>query len=153
MKKQNGFTLIELLVVIAVIGILASVVLASLNSARAKGRDAQRVSTIREIQKALEFYYDKYGYYPNYTENECVGTEGYTTTNNNFMQSLVTEGFLPAYPKDPANIQCRLQYAPTNSNQGYIIFTIFENWAPNNRCDQNHTNSGYSCFIEGYWPS
>ena len=54
MKK--GFTLIELLVVIAIIGILASVVLASLNSARKKSRDARRVADIKQIQLALELY-------------------------------------------------------------------------------------------------
>ncbi|MEK9175103.1 MAG: type II secretion system protein, partial [Patescibacteria group bacterium] len=56
MKK--GFTLIELLVVIAIIGILASVVLASLNSARAKSRDARRIADVKQIQLALELYYD-----------------------------------------------------------------------------------------------
>jgi len=58
-----GFTLIELLVVIAIIGILSSVVLASLNSARTKGRDARRMSDLHNIQLALELYYNKYGTY------------------------------------------------------------------------------------------
>jgi len=55
---RQGFTLIELLVVIAIIGILASVVLASLNSARKKSRDARRVADIKQIQLALELYFD-----------------------------------------------------------------------------------------------
>lgn len=59
-KKEGngGFTLIELLVVIAIIGILASIVLASLNTARKKGRDARRVADMKQVQLALELYYD-----------------------------------------------------------------------------------------------
>ena len=58
MNKHKGFTLIELLVVIAIIGILSSVVLASLNGARKKGRDARRISDLKQVQLALELYYD-----------------------------------------------------------------------------------------------
>lgn len=60
-RHARGFTLIELLVVIAIIGILSSVVLASLNSARRKGRDARRISDVKQIQLALELYYDSSG--------------------------------------------------------------------------------------------
>lgn len=56
--NRRGFTLIELLVVIAIIGILASIVLASLNSARRKSRDARRVADIKQLQLALELYFD-----------------------------------------------------------------------------------------------
>ncbi len=53
---RRGFTLIELLVVIAIIGLLSSVVLASLNTARAKARDTQRLQSLVQIRNALFFY-------------------------------------------------------------------------------------------------
>lgn len=64
MKRNKGFTLIELLVVVAIIGVLASIILSSLNSARAKARDARRESDIKTIQTALEMYYLDHGDYP-----------------------------------------------------------------------------------------
>ena len=56
--KQNkkGFTLIELLVVIAIIGILSTLAVVSLGSARLKARDAKRLSDIRSTQSALEIF-------------------------------------------------------------------------------------------------
>lgn len=63
MYKNKGFTLIELLVVIAIIGILSSVVLASLNSARGKGNDAAIKSNLANMRVQAELYYDTNGNY------------------------------------------------------------------------------------------
>lgn len=63
-RTSRGFTLIELLVVIAIIGILSSIVLASLNSARLKSRDARRIADIKQLQLALQLYYDANTDYP-----------------------------------------------------------------------------------------
>ena len=53
LKYKRGFTLIELLVVIGIIGILSTVVLASLNNVRIKAENSKTISTLREMQKAI----------------------------------------------------------------------------------------------------
>jgi prepilin-type N-terminal cleavage/methylation domain-containing protein len=58
MKTNRGFTLIELLVVIAIIGILSSVVLASLNTARDKGTDAAIKANLANARAQAELFYD-----------------------------------------------------------------------------------------------
>lgn len=84
---RRGFTLIELLVVIAIIGILASIVLASLDSARKKGRDARRVADVKQLQLALELYYDQYNQFPT-----ALSTS-----------SLVANNFISSIPLDPSS--------------------------------------------------
>ncbi len=61
---KDGFTLIELLVVIAIIGILSTLAIVALGSARAKSRDSKRVADMQAIQKALELYYADNASYP-----------------------------------------------------------------------------------------
>lgn len=68
LKSSVGAVIIIIIVglffSIAVIGLLSSVVLASLNSARGKGRDARRVADIKMLQLALELHFDAAGSYP-----------------------------------------------------------------------------------------
>jgi len=94
-NSQKGFTLIELLVVIAIIGVLASIVLASLNSARAKSRDARRLSDIKQLQLALELYFD------GPTNEYPPGSITCSLSVNYGMEALVTGNYIPQVPKDP----------------------------------------------------
>lgn len=101
-KYTRGFTLIELLVVIAIIGLLSSVIVAPIQSARKKGRDAQRVSSLKSIQTALAFYYDDNGTYPivGTWTGECPSYGG--VSNSNVIPGLVPN-YLPRMPVDPLN--------------------------------------------------
>lgn len=63
-KSGAGFTLIELLVVVSILGLMASILMVSLNSARVRAREAYRRASLRQVATALESFYDDHGYYP-----------------------------------------------------------------------------------------
>jgi prepilin-type N-terminal cleavage/methylation domain-containing protein len=97
-KNQKGFTLIELLVVIAIIGLLSTLSVVALNSARARARDARRLSDIQQIQSALEMYYNDSNAYPTSLGTSIVGSSTYlaivptapTPADNNTGSSICT---------------------------------------------------------------
>jgi prepilin-type N-terminal cleavage/methylation domain-containing protein len=90
-KEQGGFTLIELLVVISIISLLSSVVLATVNSARGKARDAKRAEQRLQVETALNFYYNDFGTWPSSGGGASLGFKcfGAPTTESCFQGTVV----------------------------------------------------------------
>lgn len=97
--------MIELLVVISIIGLLATTVLASVNSARAKARDARRVADLKQIITALQFYYDDNGSYPPVTYGPGGSLSGWEVSykdSSQFLNQILP--YMPRVSVDPTNI-------------------------------------------------
>ncbi|MBI4457541.1 prepilin-type N-terminal cleavage/methylation domain-containing protein [Candidatus Uhrbacteria bacterium] len=144
MKKTNlkGFTLIELLVVIAIIGLLSTLAVVALNSARQKSRDSKRVADVKQIQTALELYYADQNGYPATATAElgdtaskrlCAGTTGSsgfnTATGGCTGTATVYMGLVPKAPL-PADTGCadnaaapsnKYLYTQTGTGSGYTL--------------------------------
>lgn len=93
MNKNKGFTLIELLVVIAIIGILSSVVLASLNTARAKGADAATKTGLANMRAQAEIFYDDNGAYSTSTQTFPLAASC-TTAGSVFMDPVFVNAII-----------------------------------------------------------
>jgi len=106
-KTFAGFTLIELLVVMAIIGVLASVVMVSLNDSRVKSRNAARISQAQQFQKALDMYYFDNNRFPCAQSNDCdyVGSAGQENFNEFWAfsagRALRDGGYIKRIPADP----------------------------------------------------
>ena len=136
-KKSQGFTLIELLVVIAVIGLLASIVLVSLGPARAKARDAKRLSDIRQISLAMEMCFDDATCGTAAGNYQAVGIDAKNRINITSI-GVSPNFFLNPLPEDPgggSQTSCLVagamtagKYCGYTSGAGgaYCIFTKLE---------------------------
>lgn len=121
-KGEKGFTLIELLVVIAIIGVLSTIVLVSLNTARQKARDVRRVSDMRQVALALEMYYDSNTAYPS--------DAGVDNDEWGIMDAaLEGGGFVTSVPTDPVGTNAYVYHsngAGVNNAQEYVLGAILE---------------------------
>ena len=98
-RARRGFTLIELLVVIAIIGILSSVVITSLNSARTKAQDSARAQEAEQAAKALTLYYIDNNDIKPITGDACLtkDTDGKCWNGNNMSENSTFETKLAPY--------------------------------------------------------
>ena len=114
-QKTQGFTLVELLVVIAIIGVLSSIVLASLKNVRIRANDTARVADVRSIKTAIEMYYNDNHQYPRYGDPE---TENYLKR----LSSVLVPIYLPAIPQILQGDLAGYKWAGTDS-YGLRIYT------------------------------
>ena len=95
---------------------------ASLNSARAKARDARRIADLKEIQKALEFYYDANGTYPIGSQGVNIWsshTDAYGN-NDNYIVGLAPT-YIPTLPRDPRYDTGGAGYLYLSDGTDYIL--------------------------------
>jgi prepilin-type N-terminal cleavage/methylation domain-containing protein len=162
--KITGFTLIEVMVVITIVGLLASVVLASLTDARAKARDTQRVQIVKELQKALELYRNgNGGNYPCFTLNcALTGAQGSSLSVNGtgagvFPDNAVFDTAISPFLTVPLET---VNYGGgTTLTQGSIVYrvgsatnaTSFNSYTILLRREQPQTLSSGQTLVSGEW--
>ena len=113
---KRGFTLIELLVVVSLIGILATLVIANMNSARERARDTNRKSDLRNIQTALRLYYNDNSSYPAKAVVDAVWGQSWSPYMN----------ILPTDPLNDSSTGQVYTYTYVDSDN-YILSSCLEN--------------------------
>lgn len=119
--KQKGFTLIELLVVIAIIALLASVVLVSVNGARAKARDSGRIANVVQLVKAFNYGLNSGGLPDTAGGWACLATSCYNGWSGFTAMGNVDAFLAPLLTKKPTD--------PSDATRGFGGFIYNNNWA------------------------
>lgn len=142
-NARKGFTLIEILVVVAIIAILASVVLIGLGPAQKAGRDARRISDLRQIQNGVELYFSHCGSYP-FGSGGSVPAGCGPAGNYDAMAALLQAGsFAANVPHDP-NPNKSYAYTPNFDGSGYTLSAVLDD--PGNPAIGPPSNpNGVSC--------
>lgn len=101
--NKKGFTLIELLVVIAIIGLLSTLAVVALGSAREKARDAKRLADLKQVQTALESYNNENGgVYPAEAVAVTLGVDSFACLSSaGFAATGCADAYMDPVPEDP----------------------------------------------------
>ncbi len=103
LKSTLGFTIVELVVVITIIGLLATVGVASYSNVLKSSRDSRRIDDFKQLVDAMELYNLKYNAYPGDANFTGVHISPKCTANptNDFVNDLISKGVIEKAPEDP----------------------------------------------------
>src|SRR3989339_580974 len=120
--NKKGFTLIELLIVIAIIGLLSTLAVVALGSARVKARDSKRLADLKQLQTALELYYTDNNDYPPGTAINLGDTNYACLNSDGFAISGCTSPYMGQVPVDPQDAF----YGYTMASSSYTVTASLE---------------------------
>jgi prepilin-type N-terminal cleavage/methylation domain-containing protein len=121
-KNKKGFTLIELLVVIAIIGLLSTLAVVALSSARTKARDSKRVADMKQVQTAMELYYNTNSAYPSCAAGSLVSACAALSPDYlPGVASLKDPGGVATACADPATAKCNYAFGTPEANELFEI--------------------------------
>lgn len=128
LSARKGFTLIEILIVVGIIGLLASIVLVGLAPAQRRGRDARRLADLKQVQNALELYYNKCGYYPGTAQLDtpCASNPAAISSWSDLTSALTGSSLgVNQIPNDPS-AGGTYYYATNSGNTAYTLAAKLE---------------------------
>jgi prepilin-type N-terminal cleavage/methylation domain-containing protein len=143
---KRGFTLIELLVVIAIIGILASIVLVSVNSARNKGTAVRTLAEVAQLRSAFEQGFTSNGYSDlvgSAGHNDVIATTGPNMADiNTLLCGIGKQGSYPSSVTGDVTITCD---SIPNLHSGVIIYSNNTGFTVQDYGIYATTTQGYVC--------
>jgi len=120
--NKKGFTLIELLIVVAIIGLLSTLAVVALGSARVKARDSKRLADLKQLQTALELYYTDQNAYPT-GSSVTLGAGNYACLNaTGFAATGCANAYMGAVPHGPNSDN----YVYTAASSSYSVTATLE---------------------------
>ena len=150
-NTKKGFTLIEILIVVAIIAILASVVLIGLGPTQQKGRDARRLSDLRELQTGIELYYSHCGVYPNPgpTVAGCAAASTGPIVSGGLAAALTGGGYATNVPDDPTTSK-HYTYTVNAAATSYTLSATLEDAGNPALVGQATPQNGVTCTGSTY---
>ncbi|MGE5041354.1 MAG: type II secretion system protein [Candidatus Levyibacteriota bacterium] len=151
LNTRKGFTLIELLTVIGIIAVLTGLFTVSYLAVRQRGRDAQRKSSVKQIQSALELFRADNDIYPDTTSFQNIGCNNpfsYDKSSSTFNPSPTTSStitYMNTIPCDPTTGSAYYYFSATPTT--YVIVSCLENTSDKDGRD------GTSASTPSWWPA